>query len=560
MPEPLSFGVLCNSLMLERWQADSIGHLRHHGIELKLIVVRASGMEPAPSPIRSKMRKLLSGNAFFYFYNRYFFHPESKEIKDYSHETRDIPKLFCNVSKRGYYSHFHEKDLQTIRETGLDFILRFGFGIIGGEILTITRFGIWSFHHGDEQKYRGGPPGFWEIVYGDPVTGVMLQQLNERLDNGVILRKGWFKTKSHSYKEQLDQAYLQTTRWPLQVCITIQNGTFRESVSDSQAPLYRIPDNRTFIKFLFKLICNRLSFHWNELIRAEDWNIGIIHRAIHDVVRNGWNPKEVQWFPKPDRSKFIADPFLLEIEGINHVVFEYYNYRKSKGELFGIEIRTALGFPQNIKRILQAENHVSFPFIFSFQGEHFLIPESHQDNRIALYRWYKENGQFEYQNTLVDDVRGVDASIIHHQGMWWLFFTKKDLPSVHLYLYYSRTLFDAFNPHPNNPVKTDIRSSRPAGRLFQIDNRLIRPAQDCSDHYGKRVVLNHILKLSVHEFEEEEYRTISPHGNYYNRGLHTINGNEQVTLIDGKEIRFLWSNLFQGIKRKTMKRKGEQEI
>jgi len=43
-------------------------------------------------------------------------------------------------------------------------------------------FGVWSWHHGDEDKYRGGPPAFWEIVNADPVTGALLQRLTERLD------------------------------------------------------------------------------------------------------------------------------------------------------------------------------------------------------------------------------------------------------------------------------------------------------------------------------------------------------------------------------------------
>lgn len=558
--EQLSFGVLCNSLMLERWQVESIEHLRNHGIELKLFIIKTPGSAPSFSPFKSKLKKLHSGSALFYFYDRYFFHPEFKERINYESKAEGIPRLDCTGFKQGYFTHFHEDNLQTIREAKLDFILRFGFGIIGGEILRIPRFGIWSFHHGDEQKYRGGPPCFWEILFGDPVTGVVLQRLNEKLDKGIILRKGWFKTQSHSYTDQLDQAYLQTTKWPLQVCIAIQNNTLRESLSDSQAPLYRLPNNKTFLKFLLRLILNRIAYNWNELTHAEDWNIGIIQRGIHDVVKRGWDPREVQWFPKPKRSKFVADPFIYEVDGINHVLFENYCYRKSTGKLYSIGIHDIPSFPLTIRRVLYTDSHASFPCVFSFQGEHFLIPESYQENRIALYRMNKDTWQFEYQHTLVDNIRGVDACILHHQDMWWLFFTQKDLPSVHLYLYYSPSLFHTFIPHLNNPVKTDIRSSRSAGGFFQIDDLLIRPAQDCSGHYGRHVVLNHIVTLSPQEFVEEEFLTIYPKGNYYNQGLHTINGNHQITVIDGKKFRFLWSNFFRMINRKTIYRKRKQEV
>ncbi|TSA28019.1 MAG: hypothetical protein D4R67_05010 [Bacteroidetes bacterium] len=543
--------------MLERWQADSIKHLRDHGIELKLIIVKASGKEPVlQNRIRSKINRLFSRNALFYFFDRYFLHPESKRIVNYTDEATDIYKLFCTPEKRKYISFFHEKDLQTIREIGPHFLLRFGFGIIGGEILTIPQYGIWSFHHGDEMKYRGGPPGFWEILNNEPVTGVILQRLNERLDKGFILRKGWFKTQRHSYKGQLDQLYLQTTRWPLQVCIAIQNGTHSEWLSDSKAPLYRAPGNVTIAKFLYKLIWNRLMFHFNELTRAEDWNIGIIHRAIHDIVKWGWDPEEVQWFPKPKLSKFVADPFLLEIDGRSTVFFEYYSYRRSKGELYSMDICDMQSFPKQIRKALQTENHSSFPFVFSFQGEYFLIPETHQDNRIVLYSLNHDTGQFGYNRTLVDHMSGVDPVILHYQNKWWLFFTRKDLPSVHLYIYYSQSLFDKFISHSNNPVKTDIRSSRPAGSFIRMDGWLIRPAQDCSWHYGARIVLNHVLKLSPFDFQEEKYLTVCPKGNYYSEGLHTINGNDRITIIDGKEFRFLWSNFFHGLKRIANNRIG----
>ena len=53
----------------------------------------------------------------------------------------------------------------------LDVILRFGFNILRGEVLTSARYGIWSFHHGDNEFYRGGPPLFWEVVEDNPCSG-----------------------------------------------------------------------------------------------------------------------------------------------------------------------------------------------------------------------------------------------------------------------------------------------------------------------------------------------------------------------------------------------------
>jgi hypothetical protein len=97
-------------------------------------------------------------------------------------------------------------------------------------------------------------------------------------------------------------------------------------------------------------------------------------------------------------------------------------------------------------------------------------------------------------------------------------------------------------PHATNPVKVDAGSSRPAGTPFVHGGELYRPAQDCSKTYGRRIVLNRVIKLTVSEFEEERAAVVNPDSNGpYPHGLHTISSvlnAPNVTLIDGKRIVF----------------------
>ena len=67
--------------------------------------------------------------------------------------------------------------LKKSKKKTYDLILRHDFNIIKGEILNSSKYGIWSFHHGDTSKYRGGS-GFWEIINNEPTTGVTLLKLN----------------------------------------------------------------------------------------------------------------------------------------------------------------------------------------------------------------------------------------------------------------------------------------------------------------------------------------------------------------------------------------------
>jgi hypothetical protein len=82
-------------------------------------------------------------------------------------------------------------------------------------------------------------------------------------------------------------------------------------------------------------------------------------------------------------------------------------------------------------------------------------------------------------------------------------------------------------------VKSDVRSARPAGRLFRRNGCLYRPAQDCSVHYGHAISINRVLRLTRDEFSEEETAKILPR---WRKGLertHTLNSAGRLTVIDG---------------------------
>ncbi len=59
-------------------------------------------------------------------------------------------------------------------------------------MLKASKYGIWSFHHGDNSINRRGPAGFWEIFLKQESVGVTLQQLTPELDGGLVIDKAYF--------------------------------------------------------------------------------------------------------------------------------------------------------------------------------------------------------------------------------------------------------------------------------------------------------------------------------------------------------------------------------
>ena len=96
-----------------------------------------------------------------------------------------------------------------------------------------------------------------------------------------------------------------------------------------------------------------------------------------------------------------------------------------------------------------------------------------------------------------------------------------------------RVLVDPYlDDCPGNPVKSDARSARPAGSLFERDGALYRPAQICAPLYGSGVSLNRVLQLSPQAYvEQEDERIVATHPAGL-LGMHTLNRAGELSVLD----------------------------
>jgi hypothetical protein len=147
----------------------------------------------------------------------------------------------------------------------------------------------------------------------------------------------------------------------------------------------------------------------------------------------------------------------------------------------------------------------------------------------------------------MNGVRAVDSTLVYYRSKWWMFVNMAEHEGNEmfdeLYLFYAddfRT--NAWTPHPLNPIVSDIRNARPAGRVFEHEGFLIRPAQDCSSGYGSATNLNRIVKLSETEYEEVLLQTIRPSWERNLVGLHTISVDHGLTVIDLCRRTWRWSS------------------
>ena len=545
MSSRLNFGIMCDGSDFDDWQAECITELRAvDGVNLELLIIDESG-SPSSGGISGKVSTLLDykdrtsikdaiNKAAWWAYRQPFDDPPCKSRVDLSDELESIDRMSCDVEVNGFSQYFYEDDIEKIRDYDLDFILRMGFGIIRGEILEIPEYGVWSYHHNDERKYRGGPACFWEIYNEDPVTGAILQRLTDRLDGGIILERGTFPTK-RTYNDNLNNVYYGTTEWPTQVAIDILNGTANyvdQPPTSSNAPIYRSPSPLQILSYNLK---KWYSLGSTVLSGISHWNIGVIQDSIERATEESFSP-EIEWYAYPKQDGFLADPFPIIIDGTTYIFVEDFSYPEWKGKISYIEYPD--GFRnENLRTAHEESEHMSYPYLFKHNNAVYATPEIYESNEVRLYRVHSPS-DWEFKTALIEDTEGVDPTIIKHEGKWWMFYTERAYSNTKLYIQFAEDLTGKWKPHKKNPIKTDVSSSRPGGTPFIQESELYRPAQNSVGGYGSGIVINRVNKLTSEQYAEEKVSEIRPSKEGPYTGMHTLSSHGEITLIDSKrEIR-----------------------
>ena len=100
-----------------------------------------------------------------------------------------------------------------------------------------------------------------------------------------------------------------------------------------------------------------------------------------------------------------------------------------------------------------------------------------------------------------------------------------------------------WKPHPKNPVKTDIRSARPAGTPFLHKGNWYRPSMDYAEKIEGRIFINKVLKLSKTEYEEIPVKVIDPYTDTrFSDKIHTLCEAGEYTIIDGGKEAFIFGS------------------
>lgn len=316
---------------------------------------------------------------------------------------------------------------------------------------------------------------------------------------------------------------------------------------DTPEPRAAVAGTGTLTKSLIReVIGAAASRAYRACYNAPHWRVGWRRLGGPDLFDLKAHP-ESGWISLPDDGeRFYADPFPILRQGKLTLFVEDFVHKAGKGIISAVEFGPdgPLGTPVPV---LEQPGHLSYPFVFERDGEVWMVPENWQSGRVDLYRATAFPGGWVRETTLLDDIVASDATLIEHQGQWWLFATVRDgggAFSDALHLWVAPDFRGPFTPHPRNPVLIDIASARPAGRMIARDGALLRPVQDCRRGYGKALGLARVTRLDMDGYEQSVDAIIGAGPLWPGRRLHTLNSADGFEFIDGSAMarrRFLRS-------------------
>lgn len=448
--------------------------------------------------------------------------------------------------RKGFVHRFDARAIETIRDTRLDVLIRFGFNILKGDVLRAATHGVWSYHHGDNRLYRGGPPFFWEMFEGQPITGTLLQILNEDLDGGYVIYRSSSATDFTSLTRGKNAAYWKSAHFVGRCLRDLHRDPdgFQSSRTSLQASthhakrLYRTPTNRTMSIFFAKLLRHLVSRGVQRLTHRDEWSVAVRQRSGDE---SSWTPGGAFQLLRAPRGHFFADPFVIDADNRSYVFFEDFSRRSGRGSIayaeLGKEIRSV-----EIRTALTAEHHLSYPCLFEDGTDIYMVPETYEAVEVQVFKATAFPTSWSIVSR-VPGLRAVDPTIVRWNGRYWLFCNVASpgmSPNDELHVFHATRPEGPWKPHRGNPIVSDVSCARPAGSIFEQKGVLLRPAQDSSRAYGKRVRFFRIDRLDEGHYEEQEVGELQVEAPNNVTGIHTHNRSATLEVID---VRLRWHRL-----------------
>lgn len=545
MKDKFSIGLLINDFVLPYWEYKVIKELISSDFAEIAVIIKhnkpASFTGKNGGGMSALLIKMLESSDRLIFKSKHDYYLG----KSISSLLRDSPVIDLNSINGNQKRDFEQHVINTIKNLSLDIIIKFGVHDLEWNILEIPKFGTWAYSIDNHKGTESIDAGFREVVNYCPVTNSALEIIHNDQTQNEIIFNSWESTSPFSININRNKVYWRASLFIPRIIeglykygdvyldrlkVRFRYDNSGESTLDKAPSLLQTVKDE--LKFLIKvtgLTLKKLyytdAFSWQLLIGVDEDSYG--YSTDFKRFKSIPSPKELFW----------ADPFIVALNDNYYVFVEEFIYDKDKAHISVLQIDDK-GKLLKSERLIERPYHMSYPFIFTVNGIYYMIPETSSNRTIELYKCKDFPHNWEFERNIMENIRATDTTLFYYNSKWWMFTTidqTADISgcSTELFLFFSDDVMNGkWESHPMNPVVSDSGNARMAGNLFVRDSQILRPSQDCSMRYGRGLNLNHVTKLTEEEYNEVNISRIKPDWDKKLKGIHTINFDHGLTVID----------------------------
>ena len=278
---------------------------------------------------------------------------------------------------------------------------------------------------------------------------------------------------------------------------------------------------------------------------AESWNVAYRKKQEGLLINDTQIAFKVI---KNSYRYWAADPFIFSHNDKIYIFAELYDYVHRKGIIGYIEFLN--GSFNKWHPIIEEDYHLSFPFIFKYNGEIYIMPESSSSNSLYLYKAVDFPAKWEKQKVLLSNIKIVDTVPFSYKNNNYAFtlrINSGDKNTMHI------IKFDDFGAiFDEKSISRDDSVTRMAGKVIKNGSTMIRVSQNCEYDYGTGIVFSEFHFDEDNNYKEKvlkniSYRDVMLDRKMFVNGLHTYNFNDDFEVIDIKTKRFNIINLLSRI-------------
>jgi len=399
---------------------------------------------------------------------------------------------------------------------------------------SVSRLGVWGIEIGHNVSATSLWGGAMELGAGSPVTMVSVVDYAEPRD-GLLYRTFGATTTNSVRRNRLSSLHKGISFFRRTLERLIHNKAAwppagPATPAPARYPALREPTVSAVGRLSWRLTSNVAVKRLRSLNWRDQWQVAYYFANENEV---NFRFERLRYLVPP-RDRFWADPFAVEHEGRYFIFFEELPFRTQKGRIMAIEVFEN-GEPGEPQVALERPYHMSYPFIFAWEGSLYMMPETAANGTVEVYRCEAFPLHWRLHRVFLENINAYDATLWRENDRWWMFVNVAEPgadSSDELHLYWSTTPLGPWTAHRANPVVSDVRRTRPAGPLFSRNGMLYRPSQDCSLAYGHSVLINRVDVLRDDDYRETEVHRISPGWRKDILHVHTLGGSQRLRVVD----------------------------